>query len=716
MLTINNPRGLSHQLLLLILLLLGTLCWVARAQAAALDVGHQAQAQTEYVSLAAHFAVLEDRSQQLSLTDVLRPEVAARFQQDPLRKTDLNFGQTQSAIWLRLQLKNSSDQPTEHLLQLAYVSYLDLQLFTPTGAQGYTAVKTGRTSPFAERPYPSRFFVFPVSVAAHSEQTLYLRIQSVAVTLPAKLWQAGAFHRHERTDYAIQAAYFGSALAVFLFNLFLFAMLRERMYLWYLTAQCCVVLTIAEQSGLAKEYLWPNAPGWSLVAINIGYVWSVAALMAFMRRMLDTPKNMPRVDYSLRLLSAILVCSVLGLTVDTGYFAPIAAWLALVGLCAMLVTGVYGVALRLRSAYFFVTAFSVLLVGGAAYAMRNLSLLAGNPFIAQALQIGSALEMIILALALADRFLQIRLENIRVHKDALTAQTQLVEVLKSSERQLEQRVTERTGELSTALQKLQTAQTHLVNSERRATEGEHKALEALAAQQQFIAMVSHEIRSPLAVIDNSAQMLAKKVEVHGDSKLATLVERIRRGTVRLTQFLDTCMTQDRLRDVGLLLKPTALDAAALAHSVRENAQQLTEQHRIVADVQPEMPPLQADEALLRILLANLLGNAIKYSPPASQISLRVAHNGDRHLFEVIDQGCGIPADEMPHVFQKYRRGRLAAGKPGAGLGLALCLQIIELHGGSIRVNSAQDSSAPDRGTQVIVEFPAEFSANANANN
>jgi signal transduction histidine kinase len=312
--------------------------------------------------------------------------------------------------------------------------------------------------------------------------------------------------------------------------------------------------------------------------------------------------------------------------------------------------------------------------------------------------------MIILALALADRFLQLRLENIRVHKDALAAQTQLVEVLKSSERQLEQRVTERTGELSSALQKLQTAQAHLVDSERRATDGERKALEALAAQQQFIAMVSHEIRSPLAVIDNSAQMLAKKAEVQGDSKLATLVERIRRGTVRLTQFLDTCMTQDRLRDVGLLLKPTALNAAALAHSVRENAQQLTEHHRIEADVPPELPPLLADEALLRILL----GNAIKYSPPGGQISLRVTHILDRHRFEVVDQGCGIPADEIPHIFQKYRRGRLAAGKPGAGLGLALCLQIVELHGGSIRVNSAQD-----RGTQVVVEFPAESSANAN---
>jgi signal transduction histidine kinase len=221
-------------------------------------------------------------------------------------------------------------------------------------------------------------------------------------------------------------------------------------------------------------------------------------------------------------------------------------------------------------------------------------------------------------------------------------------------------------------------------------------------------MVSHEFRSPLAVIDISAQLLAKKPVVQTDSKAATLVTRIRRGTVRLAQFLDTCLTQDRLRDTGLLLKPAALDLAALAGAASEGAQLLADHHRIVTEVQPDLPPLQGDAELLRILLANLLSNAVKYSSPASEIRLRVTNVGDRHILEIIDQGCGIPADEMPHIFKKYRRGRLAAGKPGAGLGLALGLQIVELHGGSIRVNSTQD-----RGTQVVVEFPAESSADAN---
>jgi signal transduction histidine kinase len=494
---------------------------------------------------------------------------------------------------------------------------------------------------------------------------------------------------------------------MFLFNLLLLVALRDRMYLWYLAGLTSLTLTVAEQNGLGKEFLWPNSPYWSLVAINIGYMLSVLTLSTFMRRMLDTAVTMPRLDRAFQLLSGLLLCGVLGLLLNTERVAPVISWLGLIGFSSIMVCGLYGIVLRLRSAYFFVAAYSFLLVGAVMYALRNLSLLSNNSFFPQAVQIGSALEMIVLALALADRFFQIRLQNVRMNKEALAAQTQLVEVLKSSEQQLEQRVTRRTDELSTVLQRLQTAQAHLVDSERRAIQGERKALDALAAQQHFIAMVSHELRSPLAVIDHSAQLLANNLPGPPTSKAAKLVVRIRRGTERLTQFLDTCLTQDRLRDVGLQLKTTALDVAALALSVRESAQQLTDQHRIVRDLQSGLPPLQADAELLRILLANLLGNAIKYSEPGREICLRVTHVDDRHIFEVIDQGCGIPADEIPHLFKKYRRGRLTANKPGAGLGLALCWQIVQLHGGHIHVESTQGV-----GTRVVVELPEESSADA----
>lgn len=682
-----------------LLVLLGLSCLDSRAETAAIDVG---QAQADFVPLAAHFSALEDASGDLSLADVLQAGTAQRFKRDPQRSSDLNFGPTRSTIWLRLELKNSSDQPVERLLELGSAAYMNVQFHAPAADGGYTAVTSGRVLPFASRAYPNRFFVFPISLPAHAEQTFYVRVKSNAVVLPAKLWTAAAFHRHERLDYAAQGIYFGVATAMLLFNLFLFAVMRDRMYLWYLVAPGTVALTMAEQSGLAKEFFWPNLPSWSLVAMNTGYMLAPLTLTVFTRRMLDTATSAPRWDRYLKILSSLYLLGVTGLLLDSEQVAPLAAWLGLIGLGSILGCGIYCAVLRVRSAYFFVAAYSVMLISAVLYAMRSLSMLSSNTLMAQSLQFGSALEMIILALALADRFFQIRLESVRAGRTAFAAQTQLIDVLQTSERQLEQRVSESTNELSNAFRELQAAQSHLVESQRRATEGEKSALQAMAAQQQFIAMVSHEFRSPLAVIDNSAQLLARTLTMQTDSKAAALVARIRRGTVRLAQFLDSCLTQDRLRDVDRLQCVAPIDVAALANGASESAQLLAEQHRILTEVAPDLPPLQGDAELMRILLANLLSNSIKYSKCDCEIRLRATHVDDKHIFEVIDQGSGIPPDEMPDLFKKYQRGRLAAGKPGAGLGLALCRQIVKLHGGHIQVQSTQDV-----GTRVLIEIPAE---------
>ena len=101
-----------------------------------------------------------------------------------------------------------------------------------------------------------------------------------------------------------------------------------------------------------------------------------------------------------------------------------------------------------------------------------------------------------------------------------------------------------------------------------------------------------------------------------------------------------------------------------------------------------------------ILLLNLLGNAIKYSQPGTEVRLRIKYAGQACSFEVIDQGCGIPADELPFVFQKYMRGRAVTSIPGAGLGLSLVYKITILHGGRVEMNSREGE-----GAHVTVTIP-----------
>lgn len=249
--------------------------------------------------------------------------------------------------------------------------------------------------------------------------------------------------------------------------------------------------------------------------------------------------------------------------------------------------------------------------------------------------------------------------------------------LKAHAQELEQTVAQRTRELENALAALG---------------------QTFSEQRQFIAMLSHELRSPLAVIQTAGQVLALR-SVDNPAQQA-LARRILRGAARLGYFFDNCLTQDRIDSADFALAPTPVDLAELALWASESGGQLAQEQPLRLAVEPALPPLQGDPVLLRVLLANLLSNAFKYSAAGAPVSLSVRRAGALCRFAVDDAGPGIAADEQSLVFEKYRRGRSAKDKPGAGLGLALVKRIAELHGGSVR-----HQALPERGTRFVVEIP-----------
>lgn len=227
------------------------------------------------------------------------------------------------------------------------------------------------------------------------------------------------------------------------------------------------------------------------------------------------------------------------------------------------------------------------------------------------------------------------------------------------------------------------------------------AEQALSEQRQLVAMISHEYRSPLAVIDSAAQLLSIKLPSDGDA--ASIIARIRRGVARLTSFLDNCLIEGRMESDALALHSSAIDLYALTESVMESARHISESHRFVVELDPGLPQLHGDRQLMSVMLLNLIGNAIKYSPGGSEIRLRIKRAGQALSFEIIDQGMGIPADEVPLILQKYVRGRSVASIPGAGLGLSLISRIAAMHGGRVEINSREGE-----GTHVTVTIPLDF--------
>ncbi|TXT35165.1 MAG: hypothetical protein FD135_5055 [Comamonadaceae bacterium] len=346
----------------------------------------------EPVSLTEYFAVLEDPSLALTLADVQKLEVASRFKADQTPADALNYGYTDSAYWLRLSLSNTGDKPVERMLEIAYSGHAHIQFHQPDASGAYQTVSTGALLPFATRPYPNHYFVFPLVLPEHSNQVVYLRIHTSPIIILARLWTVQAFHAYERNYYLGQAWYFGMAMAMALFNLLLFLALREAIYLQYVGFVTCTAFALAAQNGLIKEFSPLDSYTWSNISVSVSFSLAFITGLLFTRSMLNTGQIVPRLDRWLKIFVGILLLSIMALATFEKTFGKSLALLYLSSFVLALWTGVYCAMKRQRSAYFFLTAFTLSILGGIAFGLRALGLLPTNVLTVYGMQIGSALS------------------------------------------------------------------------------------------------------------------------------------------------------------------------------------------------------------------------------------------------------------------------------------------------------------------------------------
>jgi two-component system, sensor histidine kinase LadS len=406
--------------------------------------------------LTPHWTYLPDPAANLTFDQVQAAQAAAQFAPAPGEKNAVAFGFTDSAYWLRVVLRNPLDTPVAPLLEISNARISQVDLYAPDATGQYQAHRTGGDLPFASRALPNRQLVFPLKLAPQAEQVLYLRVQStIAIIVPATLWPAADFAQYSRDDYAAQAWYFGMAAAMALFNLMLFVALRDRIYLMYVAFVTCVALTIASKSGLAAEFLWPDSLVWSNVSYYAFTSLSLATFLRFTRRMLGTREALPRVDWLLRCFIGLHLVAPLAYMAALSQLARWSIYLFLATALTVVFVTAWSLWQRKRAAYFYAIAFALIIAGSVITLLRTIDVLPTNMFTINALQFGSALEMLLLAFALADRFNLMRREKLFAQKQLLETQDQLVHSLQVSERTLALRVEERTQQLQTLNDKLE---------------------------------------------------------------------------------------------------------------------------------------------------------------------------------------------------------------------------------------------------------------------
>ncbi|HEX9942821.1 MAG TPA: ATP-binding protein, partial [Thermoanaerobaculia bacterium] len=256
-------------------------------------------------------------------------------------------------------------------------------------------------------------------------------------------------------------------------------------------------------------------------------------------------------------------------------------------------------------------------------------------------------------------------------------------------------------------------------AERRRLEAElRQRVEELAAadrrKDEFLAMLAHELRNPLAAISHAGYVLDRKGA--GDPRTSELLAMIGRQIRHLSRLVDDLLDVSRFSRGRIELRTGPVELRRAVEGAVEAARPLVEQRRHTLAVSLPAEPLWIEADLTRIeqVLANLLHNAAKFTAPGGRIDLTAERQGCEAVLRVRDDGAGIAPDLLPHVFDLFVQEdrSLARSQGGLGIGLTLARALVERHGGAI----AAASEGPGRGSEFTVRLPllADFDAGAGA--
>ncbi|WP_347902183.1 7TM diverse intracellular signaling domain-containing protein [Pseudomonas purpurea] len=620
---------------------------------------------TQSLPLGRVMQVYEDAAGTADIAEVRAQAAAGNFKAHD--KATLNAGYSHSVFWLKVDLHYRPGNPAAQrtwLLELAYPPLDHLDLYLPDAAGNYRlAQRTGDALPFASRQIRQNNYLFDLDFSAEQSKTVYLRLQSQgSIQAPLTLWSSTAYLEDQPARLYVLGLIYGVLLGMLVYNLFIYLSVRDTSYLYYIVYIASFGLYQVSVNGAAVEYFWPDNPWWANAATPF-FIGSAALFGSqFARSFLQTASHSRWLD---RLLLLLIACSavVVGLSLMTSYALALrlATALALVFTVVIFAAGIFAWWRGLRVARYFIIAWSAFLLGGIVNTLMVLGYLPNVFLTMYASQIGSAIEVALLSLALADRINAMREQQ---------AQT-----------------------LFDAGQKLEVLNQQLAHSNQ--------------LKDEFLATLTHELRTPMNGVIGSLELM-QTVDLDPE----------------LEQYQQTAAgsARDMMRMVNGILTLTELQAGKLktfsdAFSLRGVADGLQRQFAGNAagkglDFKVELASglpdrLHGDSGKLAQCLECLLDNAIKFTRIGG-LALRVAGKpGDEGRlalsFVVIDTGIGFTNLDEATLYQRFFQldGSMTREYGGLGVGLAICRQLVELLGGRLT-----HRSEPGRGSrfQLDVEF------------
>lgn len=575
----------------------------------------------------------------------------------PLPKPHISLGFRPDACWFRWEMRNASEQPQRLLFSIDYPVLDHVDLYQ-VSRNVLTHQSLGDAKAFSDRKIDSRNFVLPLDLAPHQTAVYYLRVQSSgSMTVPLYLSDRDAFiGMHERSEWLL-GIFYGISLGLLFYHTFLWVILREKIYRFYVLHLAASVGYLSTLQGFGFQ-LWPDWIDWNNRSNFIaGYIVFMTGAL-FARDYLST-RNWRIGDRYLVFLSSLgFIALLIQFLMPAQIMYKSLAAMVFLTMASLLVISLIRWRQGMREARHFTLAWGLFMLMTIIFSLKTYGIFARFPMLqaVNLLQIGMILQQVLLSLGLADRLAALKREK----------------AIREQEIMRERADNEAKGD--------------------------------------FLAKMSHEIRTPMNAVLGLTQLLKDSHLSHAQREQVGMLQSA--GT-SLLDLINDILDYSKISAGKLELEKTVFNLPALLSDCISMFAVNADQKALSLAYEP-MPNLpiwvQGDPVRIRQVTSNLLNNAIKFTA-RGQIHVRLAWRATSQpnqitiLVEVEDTGIGLSPEEIDQLFQAFHQADVSTTRKygGSGLGLAISRQLVEMMQGEIGVRSE-----PGKGSTFWFRIPLEI--------
>ncbi len=359
--------------------------------------------QFSYKNIGPHIEYLEDKEKKLTVDDLS----SIKLKWKKSNEESLGFGFTDSAIWIRLKVKNKTNNNIKLFLEQGYPVISNIDLYIPEKNNTFKIIKTGHTLKFSQRPIEDRKIVFPLIIKGNTFDTYFLKYESIGnINIILKIYSPKEFQKMKDIEMAFIWMFFGILIVMVVYNLFIFFSARDISYLYYILYIASFILVVMVLEGTAYQYLWPDSPWWSLRCLPFLAGISTVMLMQFARHFIQTYKYYNLIDkFNIVLFTAGFLAGSTSLITDNYRFSMITVMsIAVICIIYIILSHLYLCFVKKsRQAIIFDVAFLLFFIGVMLYILKTFGIIADNFITNYGMYIGATAKTIFLSLGLADR-------------------------------------------------------------------------------------------------------------------------------------------------------------------------------------------------------------------------------------------------------------------------------------------------------------------------